>query len=76
MVYAQTVNAYRKYRIFDSDTDKTDWELCLFYLADYQRYRTEFQSLLNKIIGDAKHPRRNKAVALRDALADKGIWAK
>lgn len=35
MVYAQTVDAYRKYSTFDSDTDKTDWDLCLFYLADY-----------------------------------------
>lgn len=73
-LYAQAVDAYRKYRVFDGDTDKTDWDLCLFYLADYQRYRSEFQELLNKITGDAKHPRRDKALALRDALAEKGIW--
>lgn len=75
-LYAQAVDAYRIYRTFDSDTDKTDWDLCLFYLADYQRYRSEFQELLNKITGDAKHPRRDKALALRDALAERGIWPK
>ncbi|MCK6693103.1 MAG: hypothetical protein L6Q97_13520 [Thermoanaerobaculia bacterium] len=76
MVYTQAVDAYRKYRTFDSDTGKTDWDLCLFYVADYQRYRSEFQTLLNKITGDAKHPRRDKAATLRDALAERGIWPK
>lgn len=72
--YPRAVDTYLKYREFDGDIDKTDWDLCLFYLADYQRYRSEFQELLNKITGDAKHPRRNKALALRDALAKKGVW--
>lgn len=72
--YPRAVDAYLKYREFDKDTDKTDWDLCLFYLADYQRYRSEFQTLLNKIAGDTKHPRRDKAAALRDAMAERGIW--
>lgn len=72
--YSQAVESYRRYREFDSDTDKTDWDLCLFYLADYRRYRTDFQALLNKIMNDAQHPRHDKAVSLRKELADKGIW--
>lgn len=74
--YPQAVDTYLKYRKFDNETDKTDWDICLFYLADYQRYRPQFQELLNKITGDAKHPRRDKALALRDALAERGIWPK
>lgn len=72
--YTQAVNTYLQYRKFNNDTDKTDWDLCLFYLGDYQRYKSEFQSLLQKIINDDKHPKRDKALALRDTLANKGIW--
>jgi len=74
--YTQAVNTYLKYRKFDGNTDKTDWELCLFYLGDYPRYRSEFQKLLNSIIADEKHPKRDKAIALRNELAKKGIWPK
>ena len=74
--YSKAVEAYRKYRTFDGNTDKTDWELCLFYLADYPRYKSEFQPLLQKILDDTKHPLRSKATALRQTLADKGIWPK
>lgn len=72
--YQQAVGTYLKYREFDSDTDKTDWDLCLFYLADYRRYRTEFQALLKKIMNDPQHPRHDKAVSLRKELAVKSIW--
>lgn len=74
--YSKAVEAYRKYRTFDGNTDKTDWELCIFYLADYPRYKSEFQPLLQKILDDAKHPLQSKAGTLRQALADKGIWPK
>lgn len=74
--HAQAVDAYLTYRTLDDNTDKTDWDLCLFYLADYPRNKARFQALMQQIINDAKHPARAKAVALRQKLADKGVWPK
>lgn len=70
----EAVSTYRKYMKFDSDQDKTDWNLCLFYLSDYPYYKTEFQTLLNKILGDSDHFYYSRANALRAQLAEKQIW--
>ena len=72
--YQKAVTTYQSYIKYDSDRDKTDWNLCLFYLADYPRYTTEFQTLLDKIIADPGHPYRGRAETMRAQLAARGVW--
>ncbi|MCB9332603.1 MAG: hypothetical protein H6574_16090 [Lewinellaceae bacterium] len=72
--YVQAVNTYRRYMEEDSDTDKTGWNLCLFYLADYPQYKTLFQTALQKILDDPDHSYYSRAQTLRQTLADKNIW--
>lgn len=66
--YTDAVSTYQKYREYNRDTDKTDWDLCLFYLADYPRYKNELRALLNGILSDPRHPKYRDAVKLQERL--------
>lgn len=71
--YTEAVNTYNKYREHNKDTEKTDWDLCLFYLADYPRYKNELRVLLDSILNDPKHPKYREASALMVKMEAAGL---
>lgn len=71
--YDEAVNTYKKYREYNRNTDKTDWDLCLFYLADYPQYKKELNALLDGILSDPKHPKYKAATQLKARMDAGGL---
>jgi tetratricopeptide (TPR) repeat protein len=72
--YAAAIETYLKYIPYKADSDETNWHLCLYYLADYPVYRSEFQQLLQTILADTEHFYHDRAKSLRKKLAETGVW--
>lgn len=76
--YKDAVTAYQTYldKSKDSDTDKTDWNRAIFYLADYPNHKQGFQNLLDKMVKDGDHTYHVRALALQKQLQEKGVLPK
>ncbi|MBL7826108.1 MAG: CDC27 family protein [Saprospiraceae bacterium] len=68
--YKEAIDTYEEYRKYNRDKDKTDWDLCLFYLGDFHNYKQQVKRLLLSIREDLQHPKRNEADVLYNKIQD------
>ncbi len=53
--HSKAIEYYKKYKSLEYDTDKTDYELLIYYLGDIRNYKEQYCELVHSIFIDAKH---------------------